>query len=272
MVLLDYILMELTGLRFKGIFMSDNRSNATGLVQSRYDYINTGVSLSIPANRTNSFYNAVTSSITLTLPDAGSVLGGFHVSIKNSSTGFITIASASGLIDGVNSFTIGPMDAVQIVGDGVGVYEIFSFCEVDQNKPYGEFSFTSSALTTISAVNTPTKALGTTTPGRLTKFTMPQNNRLQFNGEFAREVYVTASISIDASQNTTLASAYLAVNGIVDQFSHAQLYMQNGANVQNAFLQGSFDMVAGDYVEAWIENNDNASNLTVTFGNMIARV
>ena len=133
-----------------------------------------------------------------------------------------------------------------------------------------ELYISSSVETVISAVNTPVKMLGTTmlvTGGD--GFSMPVNNRLQWDGDVPVRVAVVCGFSITAAANNKIMVAHLALNGSVIVSSEAPRKIGTGTDIGRANLVGQVVMNTGDYIEGWIENTTDSTNLTVDNMTMI---
>lgn len=127
--------------------------------------------------------------------------------------------------------------------------------------------YVSSAVeTVIAAVDTPVKALGTTTlvtsPAAV-DFTMPANNRLTYGGDSARTFFATAAISAIAAGNNKLLAFYLAKNGVVIPDSELRRFVGTGADEGAITIQALVSMTPTDYLELWVENQTDNVNLTV---------
>jgi hypothetical protein len=134
---------------------------------------------------------------------------------------------------------------------------------------HGSMIVTTPAETLVVSANTPLKAAGVTgSTGTLHDFTMPVDNRLTFNGASPREVQIAASLSMTAIGNNVTISVYLARNGVVIPGSHMQQRIGTGADIQAISTSANFTLGVNDYIELWVENNSDTTNLQVEFMQM----
>ena len=103
-------------------------------------------------------------------------------------------------------------------------------------------------------VNVWVKAAGTTTSGSLSKFTMPSNNRLTYNGAFNQSFMVHVNASVRSSGTNQVISIGVAKNGTI----LAETEMTIRTSTANQEHPGStlavIDMVATDYIELFVKN------------------
>lgn len=129
---------------------------------------------------------------------------------------------------------------------------------------YGSMHISSAVETVISAINTPTKVLGTTTLGLSTDFDMPVNGRLRYTGaaDFAGVVVYGASITgASSNQDTTM---WVYKDAAVVPMSEAHRKIGTGSDIGRAVVISLVDFSTNDYVEAFIENDSSSANITYT--------
>lgn len=114
------------------------------------------------------------------------------------------------------------------------------------------------ASTDVTAIGTFVKAAGTTTLEYNTSdWSMPANNRLQYDGGVTKAFLARARASIEVCQidpiNTyvTVTLAF-AVNGVVDSSTEAESYIHKTAGPKEISLEAALELDDGDYVEVWI--------------------
>ncbi len=131
----------------------------------------------------------------------------------------------------------------------------------------GTVYISASALTDITAINSPKKIAGTTTSSELVRFTSPASNRLQYDGTKTRSFIVNTAISITGASGTYLYSFYIYKNGVQIAASKqkTKVYSASG-DIQVVALVCVATLAPGDYVEVWTENNE--ANVDVTAQNM----
>lgn len=125
--------------------------------------------------------------------------------------------------------------------------------------------------TTVAAANTPLKAAGTTTLlATAQNFTMPANNRLTYTGTPDVLANVSISISMTAAANNKVVTMYVAENGTPVAASAVERKVGTGADVGALSVQYALTLSTNDYVELFVENNTDDTNLTIE--NMVMQV
>jgi len=118
--------------------------------------------------------------------------------------------------------------------------------------------------TVISIVNTPVKAAGTFTTEIVSRFTHDGTGRITYIGERNLRVPVTISCTLlQTGGGTDNLTAYLAMNGSVITNSGITLSAESGDGV-NATVVWQTEFAQNDFVELFVENNSDTSNITVT--------
>lgn len=126
--------------------------------------------------------------------------------------------------------------------------------------------------TTISTVDTFVKAAGTfgISPATTGNFSIVANNQIINNAGVSRRVLVTASVTMTMASNNKIARVAFAKNGTVDSGTEQQRYVSTGADVGALSLQAVIDMANADYVEIWVANGTDNTNMTLEKANLIA--
>lgn len=127
-----------------------------------------------------------------------------------------------------------------------------------------------STATTISASTTPVLAAGTTTLDTTvsSKFSMPQNNRLRYDGAVSRQFRVTGTATLTSGNNVQVG-IHFAKNGTKITTSEVFVTTDGGGKRENTFSQTVVNLVDTDYIELFVENDTNTSNITVSELNII---
>ncbi len=119
------------------------------------------------------------------------------------------------------------------------------------------------AETTISAVDTATKAAGVTdseyTPYR---FTVGTDNKITYTGDVPSIVVVTSSVSVTCADNRKLVGVGFLKNGATASSDIVRLVaagIDQGASSNNWI----FRMEKNDYIELYVINRTDATNITV---------
>ena len=121
----------------------------------------------------------------------------------------------------------------------------------------------------MSAANTFYKVAGTTTTGVAGRdFSMPANNRLQYDGTPDILVKVNCTLSVNVATGSKLLAFRLAKNGTTLAPTEVEKEVDNTFSALTVI--GLVEMSTGDYIELWGENNDDTVNFTVDEMHMIA--
>ena len=133
----------------------------------------------------------------------------------------------------------------------------------------GNLYVTASASTVISAANTPVKMAGTTVGLNLFRVTSPIDNRLTYTGTKTRFFSYTGSISVTASNNGKRFVFYIAKNGVILPESEQSRKIANGADRGSISLSGVVELAPNDYIEVWVENINDATNIKAESMNLL---
>ena len=137
-------------------------------------------------------------------------------------------------------------------------------------KVYGQFYFSSTAATTISVAGTYVKAAGTTTSDSLSDVTMPENNRLLNDSGSTRLFEVSVHIDAEDGGGNKQLSMKLAKNGTVIDATEVdgETTSNHGAHMN---LTWAVSLDDEDYIEIWVANNTDTSNVTATHGHLFIK-
>lgn len=122
--------------------------------------------------------------------------------------------------------------------------------------------------TTITTIDTPVKVSGTTSEGSLVQRFTHTSNRLTFVGAISREFLVTSTASIVGGNNKVIG-LYVAKNGSV--LTDSEIYATTNAagKAESISVQAIVTLEENDYIEMFVENTTDTSNVTVEFLNVI---
>lgn len=123
--------------------------------------------------------------------------------------------------------------------------------------------------TVISATNTPTKVLGTTTNSAITQKFTHTNNRATYVGSLTRVFLVKATLSLESGTNNQIG-CYIAKNGSVSTESEIYSTTSGTGRSENVTVQTLLELSTNDYVEIFVENATAITNVLVTDLNVIA--
>ena len=138
---------------------------------------------------------------------------------------------------------------------------------VETLKPgYGQMWLSATDESSIGVAGTYVKAAGTTTlttdPAAAT-WSMPANNRLQYGGTADRLAVVSCSFSMQAAGAVVDLSWRLAKGGVTIPDTEITRRVTNTAQNGAASVTGLVSVSNGDYIELWVTNDTNTTNLTV---------
>jgi len=136
----------------------------------------------------------------------------------------------------------------------------------------GECHITTSAATTISVVNTPVKVAGTTTLDENFRFDddTGTDNRLRYIGTKTRKFNVSANISALSASNNIVFSWYIAKNGVTNSNHRTQNKQGTSADIGAVTVSGIVELATNDYIEVYVENNDDTTNVTAEYMTLTA--
>jgi hypothetical protein len=117
--------------------------------------------------------------------------------------------------------------------------------------------------TVIAAVDTPVKLAGTWTEEHASQFTTDATGRITYAGVKDTHFDVTFSFTGSPVASTKNYRYYVALNG-------ATIANSAAANTSSSSVPGRttlawrLELSTGDYLEAWVENNDDATDMLIT--------
>jgi hypothetical protein len=125
----------------------------------------------------------------------------------------------------------------------------------------GGYFLNAKAQTVITTIDTPVKVAGTTTGYALNERFTTTNNRLTYTGARPAVVDFKGTFSVSTANNTNL-SFYISKNGVIQSESRSRVRVGAGLDERAGTVTDLIEMVAGDFVEIWVENNDSTANVT----------
>jgi hypothetical protein len=134
---------------------------------------------------------------------------------------------------------------------------------------HAEMYFTTPAETNIASASTFQKVAGSTALSAVGNhnWTMPAQNRLQYNGTSRRLVHAAVTLSMTAAANNKTVRFTVAKNGVTLTPPISSRFIATGADEGSTALHPYFSVENGDYVELWGANFTDDTNITVTFCN-----
>ena len=118
--------------------------------------------------------------------------------------------------------------------------------------------------TVIAATDTPVLVAGTWTAESNSHTTVSTAGRITYIGERGANAVVMSSLSLAPVTGTNIGlSVYVAVNGSVIANSKRSTTASSGAPT-SASAMWQIEVVVGDYIEMFVENNDTTSDILVS--------
>ena len=183
-------------------------------------------------------------------------LSGLPLSGNMSSGGFASITATNLKGNGTPLQQVTPDDA------------LFSFVNnnvIRDTKPDGLLSLQGNTVSTaIASANTPALVAGAWAVGPLGQFTGSSGGRLTYIGGKDARLPITFSASLAPTLSTGIAmSAYIAINGSVVAGTRRQGTGSAGGPT-SITIPWQHTFSTNDYVEMYVENNTNATNILVS--------
>lgn len=116
--------------------------------------------------------------------------------------------------------------------------------------------------TTITTVDTPVKAAGTTVLDSISQKFSHSNNRATFTGAITNLFKVTALASVLSGNNNQIGF-YIAKNGTPITTSELYITTNGSGRAENVAIQCITSLSEGDYIEIFVENSTGTSDITV---------
>lgn len=183
-------------------------------------------------------------------------------------------------ITGITSLNAGSIKVVMFVGTGTFVTGSFSNAwEVEttglntekDDVAAGNLYISSASTTTFNAINTPVKVKGTTTSASLFRVSSPSSNRLTYTGTKTKRFQVMCSLTATQPSSNKFFSFYIAKNGTILPESRQEVKIINSTDQGPVTLSCTVPLSPNDYIELWVENETNTTDLTVQTMNLSIR-
>ena len=195
------------------------------------------------------------------------LLGGVrNVSSGNSATA-VSISGITSLIGGSIKVAMFLGSGTYVSGSFSDLWEVESFglnTEKD-DVASGNLYLTTTATTVIAVVNTPVKMLGTTTSASLFRITSPASNRLTYVGAKTKKCLIICSLTstFTGGGSNKYFSFYIAKNGSVLPESKQKVKLINNTDQGPISISCLTSLAPNDYIEVWVENNTDASDMII---------
>jgi len=125
--------------------------------------------------------------------------------------------------------------------------------------------------TAFGAADTPTKILGVTIPSSINQKFTHTNNRLTYAGALDGDFQISAVCTFVCSSSNETIGLYVAKNGVVVPESEMYTRSDSRNRAEGISIQTITQLSQGDYIEIWIENVAETSDVTVEFLNTIVK-
>lgn len=136
----------------------------------------------------------------------------------------------------------------------------------------GMVSLTSSTATTIAGVNTPVKVAGTTSSYQLLRFdTTGVSNRLRYIGVSNNSFLATATVTFTSASNNTIWAFQFWKNGVKIPQGQARTSKPVATDFTSVSLSAIIDFAPNDYIELYVTNATDSSNVTIIDLTMTAK-
>jgi len=132
------------------------------------------------------------------------------------------------------------------------------------------YMLNNASATTISNTNTPVKINGSTTANTINQKFSHSDNRLTYTGALIRDFQISANASFTSGNNKVIG-LYVSKNGSVIASSEIYATTSGNGRAESINCQTIVELSENDYVEMWIENNSDTTNVTVEFLNVICK-
>ena len=121
--------------------------------------------------------------------------------------------------------------------------------------------------TSISTINTPVIISGTYNEERVSHFSSNSSGRITYVGEKNFVTPIKVGGSVVAASTNKVITFYIAKNGTV--VSNSGISINSTANQRAFVLMWQLDMAPNDYIEVFVENNTDTTNVTVSDMNIV---
>lgn len=137
---------------------------------------------------------------------------------------------------------------------------------------YGALLFDEPAIATpIAAASTWTKAANTTTlQSGAYRFSQAADNRLTYDGVTSVIAHANATLAVIAAASGKTFSFALAINGLVEEASRSTVTIATAGETQHVAVSVHIALAPGDYLELYVRNETDDTDLTITNANFTA--
>jgi hypothetical protein len=183
------------------------------------------------------------------------------------------------LLDGgfqLSSASFAPNSAISVTTDETNIKAFFRDCVEIRNTRAGFNMEWSTETITPLTLDTPTKALGSTTTFNNTWFTQTANNEVTYDSSLSKDARIAVNVTVDGGANDEInliirhwdnsASAYIDVKNKVRSIAN----LVGGLDVASyTFVTRVNDLALNDRIEIWLENTTDSTDATILNGSEI---
>lgn len=182
----------------------------------------------------------------------------------------VTIPTESYILDNVNFSGGGTYTAGVSLND---VRTRFTASKgVLNTAEVGNYYFNNNVTTTaITTQGVATKILGTSIANPINQKFTHSDNRLTYVGGLLRDFQITAIMTVEANQQNQEVGFYVTKNGIPLPDSEMYVSTDSRRLAENCAIHTITEMSPNDYIEIWIENNNDDTDLLVQSLNVIVK-
>lgn len=126
-------------------------------------------------------------------------------------------------------------------------------------------------VTDIITTGVAVKIAGTTTSAGITQRFTNTNNRATYTGALNKTFLVSVVSSVTSTSTNDQIGYYVAKNGVIVASSKIYVTTNSNNRAESVSIQGVIELITNDYIEVWIENKSDTSDVTVTDLNVIIR-
>jgi hypothetical protein len=251
-IMTDSAFINSSGLVFDGTF------STIGFTQCLFDNRSTSTSITIPSTAT------ITRRFRIIYSSFVSLSGETSLNISTSAT----IPVEGYILDTVNFSGGGTYNAGVQYNDNKS---LFVNCRGIQNSAEiaNYYMQNNATLTDILTQGVAVKIAGITTAASINQRFTHTDNRATYVGAITRAFKVTAVASVTSATANKQIGFYVAKNGTV--IADSEMYVTTNANnrAESVAIQTITSLATNDYIEIWVENDTDATDVTVTYLNVI---
>jgi len=138
---------------------------------------------------------------------------------------------------------------------------------------YGNIYITSPSETNITSVGTPVKVNGTTSSVRMFRAASSTSNRITYSGSRTKVFNIQASLSGFSASSNVNYTFFIAKNGTILPSTGIQTRFFGGgggsSDVRALSFTGTVELNPTDYIEVFVQNDENTNNVTVSRLNLL---